>query len=338
MSRKKNYEQFLDKAIDASLAAIDAYNRPFSVYKTETFAILMTNAWELLLKARWIYKNGNKKKSIYVKEKDGRKYKKNSSGNYLTVGLRHLLNKLRQKGNSEIPNNVYNNIIALIEIRDSAVHFKISPATESIAYQIFTASAHNFYLLARKWFGEYKNLRRLENITINPLSIMVHDGVKFVNSSEEKLYKYLKRIIELQEDNDNGLWIAAELKIELIKSKGDADISVKYDPTDPNAIPLKLSEDEWLRRYPWTYKELVKRLKKRYTDFKVNNHFYDLKRRIEPDPENCNPHACYNKYCRIRFLDPRNPKKSNRKKYYSPNVLEYFDKYYTPKEKDESKN
>ena len=334
MSRKKNYEQFLDKAIDASLAAIDAYNRPFSVYKTETFAILMTNAWELLLKARWIYKNGNKKKSIYVKK--GRKYKKNKSGNYLTVGLKYLLEKLRQEGNSEMPNNVYQNITALVEIRDSAVHFKISPTMESIAYQIFTASARNFYLLARKWFGDYKNLHRLENITINPLSIVVDNEVKFVNSSEEKLYKYLKRLKDLQEDNDEGLWIAAELKIELVKSRGDADISVKYDPNDPNAISVKLSENELLERYPWTYDELVRRLKERYVDFKVNKHFYDLKRKIEPDPKECDAYACHTKYCRIRFLDPQNPAKSNKKKYYSPNVFEYFDKYYT--REDDHKN
>src|SRR5208283_3351467 len=40
----------VEKAIDAAISAIEVYNKPRFRYREETFAILMLNAWELLLK------------------------------------------------------------------------------------------------------------------------------------------------------------------------------------------------------------------------------------------------------------------------------------------------
>jgi hypothetical protein len=50
--RKPRYAQLVDKAIEAAISAIEIYNKPGFRYREETFAILMLNAWELLLKAR----------------------------------------------------------------------------------------------------------------------------------------------------------------------------------------------------------------------------------------------------------------------------------------------
>ena len=40
------------KSIDAMLAAIEVYNKATFAYREESFAILASNSWELLLKAR----------------------------------------------------------------------------------------------------------------------------------------------------------------------------------------------------------------------------------------------------------------------------------------------
>lgn len=44
------YKSFIDKSVGAALSAIEIYNKPDFKYREETFAILMINAWELLLK------------------------------------------------------------------------------------------------------------------------------------------------------------------------------------------------------------------------------------------------------------------------------------------------
>jgi hypothetical protein len=47
-------KKLLDQAIAAMIAAIEVYNKPDFKYRDESFAILAINAWELLIKARWL--------------------------------------------------------------------------------------------------------------------------------------------------------------------------------------------------------------------------------------------------------------------------------------------
>jgi hypothetical protein len=64
--RKPRYSYLVDKAVDAAISAIEVYNKPAFRYREETFAVLMLNAWELLLKARILKENNNKLRSIEV--------------------------------------------------------------------------------------------------------------------------------------------------------------------------------------------------------------------------------------------------------------------------------
>ena len=66
--RPQRHKALVDKAVSACLAAIEIYNKPLFPNREEVFAILMTNAWELLLKARVLKEGGNKMRSIYELE------------------------------------------------------------------------------------------------------------------------------------------------------------------------------------------------------------------------------------------------------------------------------
>ena len=63
------YRILVEKAIEASLAAVEIYNKPNIQYREETFSILMLNAWEILLKARMIQHTG--KLQIYSRASTG---------------------------------------------------------------------------------------------------------------------------------------------------------------------------------------------------------------------------------------------------------------------------
>ena len=52
--KNPKHKLFVEKSVGAALSAIEIYNKPDFKYREETFAILMINAWELLLKARII--------------------------------------------------------------------------------------------------------------------------------------------------------------------------------------------------------------------------------------------------------------------------------------------
>lgn len=327
---RRRYERLLKKAIYAAMAAVDAYNKTLSPYRQEAFAILMLNAWELLLKAKWVRDNGNEYKSLYDRTKSGR-YKRNRSGNPITFGLTYLINQM--KNEKKLAKNVYKNLLALIEIRDNAVHLYVSPHLREQIHRVALATTRNFYLITREWFGE-NIAKSIESTIIQPVLFIPLDDSSFQGmKSEERLFRFLQRLSENQEDDSDGFFVTAEVQLKFVRSKSfEGALPVKIDPGDPKALPLELTEVQWSEKYPWTFRDLVAKLRDRYEDFKQDKNFYELKRRIEPDPSQCNPKACYNKYCRIRFLDPSKPQ-SNKKKFYSPSVLEYFDKFYTKRAK-----
>lgn len=85
----------LAKSLQAAVAAIEIYNKPDFRYREESFAVLICNAWELLLKAK-VLADGNEEFErivAYRTEKDPETgesrqvAKENRSGNAMTLGI-----------------------------------------------------------------------------------------------------------------------------------------------------------------------------------------------------------------------------------------------------------
>jgi hypothetical protein len=64
---KARTKQLLDQAMAAMLTPIEIYNKPQFSYRAQSFVILALNAWELLLKAKWLSDNRNRLPSLYVR-------------------------------------------------------------------------------------------------------------------------------------------------------------------------------------------------------------------------------------------------------------------------------
>ncbi len=82
---KARSKELIDRAVAATVAAIEIYNKPDFFYREEAFAVLAINGWELLLKAKWLADHGNKIRSLYVMEP--RKKKDGSSSQKLQIKL-----------------------------------------------------------------------------------------------------------------------------------------------------------------------------------------------------------------------------------------------------------
>ena len=65
---KARSKELLDRAIAATIAAIEIYNKPDFRYREEAFAVLAINGWELPLKAKWLASHGNELGALYVYE------------------------------------------------------------------------------------------------------------------------------------------------------------------------------------------------------------------------------------------------------------------------------
>lgn len=160
--RPPRHSFLVEKAIHAAVAAIEIYNKPGFRYREELFAILMLNAWELLLKARIVKENRNGIKSIEIWEprqtKSGAPTKrliprKNRAGNAMTISVTHAVQIVAGYASDTIDKYAVENISLLIEVRDNAVHFvNTGKALHKKVQEIGSASLRNFAYAARTWF------------------------------------------------------------------------------------------------------------------------------------------------------------------------------------------
>ena len=328
---KSRSQKLLDKSIAATVAAIEIYNKPDFQYRGETFSILAINGWELLLKAKWLDENGNKIQSLYVKErrqkKDGSKSKKQTSkrtrsGNPFTHSLDYLAKKLIEQKHLE--QNAWANMQALIEFRDSSTHFyNTSPNFAKKLQEIGAASLENFVSLVSEWFN--RDLSNF-NFYLMPLSIVdlpTQTKAIVLNKEEKNFLNYLKQLENEADEVNSEYSVMIDINVNFAQSKAKDAPSVRIvDSKDPNVMEVRMTETDIRKEYPWDYNRLTQKCKERYSDFKLNQEYHDIRKSLY---ENIN-------FCHARHLDPSNPK-SSKKMLFKPTILNEFDKHYSKKEK-----
>ena len=312
------------KSEAALLAAIEIYNKPNFLYREELFAILIVNAWELFLKAKILKINNNKLNTIlaceHPKKKDGsrskaRVIKRNRSGQPMTIDIFSALKKL----SNQLPNNLRNNIEAMIEIRDNAIHFRNENANfAALVHGYCQASVKNYVELAKRWMG--KDFSEY-NIYLLPIGFIVNPSSSALNLGvDDGLLKYLSDLSKNEAPDAN---FSIKLSLEVNLKKTSSAITEARLTNDPNAQPVRLVRENFREFYPWTFKKLVEQIKIRYIDFVQNKHFYTLLKEVKKDSR-----CCY-----IQYLDPEKTSGSS-KPFFNQQALQlYFDKQYKIKQK-----
>ena len=330
---KSRSKELVDKAIAATVSAVEIYNKPDFRYRAETFCILAINGWELLIKAKWLSQNDNKIQSIYVKEsrrkKDGTKSKKLKikrtwSGNPFTHSIDYLAKKLIEQGHLE--QNALANIQALLELRDSSVHFyNSSPNFANKLQEIGAASLQNFVSLVGEWFAH--DLSEF-NFYLMPLSFVglpTETKAILLNKEEKNFLNYLEQLKIQADESDAKYSVALNIEVKLTRSKAKDALGVQIvNPENPNALEVRMTEEQILEQYPWDYKTFINKCKERYSDFKRNKTFYNIRKSICEEKKD--------KVCKTRYLDPSNTK-SQKKPFFKPEILNEFDKHYTKRGK-----
>lgn len=324
---KARSKELLDRAVAATVAAIEIYNKPDFFYREEAFAVLAINGWELLLKAKWLADHGNKVSSLYVMEprtkKDGTKSKKlqikeTRSGNPFTHSLDFLAKRLVES--KAFDANAWANIQALLEMRDSSIHFYNRSGAFPVRLQeIGAASLKNFVAATKSWFG--RDMSEF-NFYLMPLSFVAlpHQTEAVVlNHEEKKFLAFVESIEPANDDASSPYSVTVNIDIKFTRSKAKDALGVQVT-NDPNAPAVRVTEEQIRERYPWDYDRLNEECAKRYSDFKQVQKYHDIRKRLLKDK----------RFGEIRFLDPGNPK-SPKKPFFNPNILQELDKHYTKK-------
>ncbi len=317
------------KAVLATVAAIEIYNKPNFSYREEAFSLLMLNGWELLLKAKWLADHKEAIESLYeLTDGAGSKVPKtNRSGNPITLGVVYLAAKLLEDKHSGFEKACHDNILAVIEIRDNAAHFINKDLyLGKRVLEVGTASLRNFLQLIIEWFQ-----LDLSNYNFFLMPISFYHG--FEAAKPASLAKYpeqVKRLIEyldgLEKEGDEHTEpcrqaVALRLETKLVRAKDASAVEFQYTD-DPKAPRVAVVEEDMLKNYPWTYKELCDTMRRRYLNFTTNARFYGIKKPLEQ----------IKKYVIVRLLNPGNAR-SPKQSFYNPNILQEFDKHYTKRSK-----
>lgn len=327
---KSRARSLADKSIEAMLAAVEIYNKPNFAYREEAFSILAINAWELLLKARLLQLSKNRISAILVYEKrrrtDGTLSEKlyrvrSRSGTYHSVGLFKGIDRLQQEYGDKVHPAVRENLELLCEIRDNAVHFLNKGFDISrIVQELGTACLRNYLVLVRQWFAIDMSSY---NFFLMPLAFVREERVVQalnLNSDERRLIDFLKAKCASEDGGeDREFNVSLRLDVKFARSKWDGAQKVKISD-DPEATPVTLSEEDIREKYPWDYDILTTRLRKRYSDFKANQHYHEIRKPLESDE----------RFTYKRYLD-QDKRIGIGKCYYNPNIVREFDEYYDVK-------
>jgi len=318
----------VNKSVQAAVAAIEIYNKPNFSYREEAFALLMTNAWELMLKAKWALDHGESHECLYAlvrNKQDQLVPKPNRCGNPQSLSLPELALKLAEDKHSGLQKGCYDNILALLEIRDNAAHFINKDLyLGRRVLEIGTASLRNYLSLSTEWFQIDLSAY---NFFLMPLSF--YHGFEAAEPVSRLIYplqvqnllSFIDALEEANDDDNATQHVTMRIETKFVRSKDSTAVAFRYT-NDPDAPAVIVREEEFLKNYPLTYRDLTDALKRRYSNFVENTDYHNLRKQFQQE----------RKYSIERILNPHNPR-SSRQRFFNSNIIQEFDKRYQRRSK-----
>lgn len=294
-------DRLLSKSQEAFVLAIELFNRPTIRYRVEGCAFFLCNAWELMLKAYLIKRDGYE--SIFYPGKTQR-----------TLSLADCVKRIMT--NDKDP--VRLNLESIDELRNTGTHFVVEEY--EITYgPIFQANIRNYDAKLRDWH----DIEICDSIPDNYLVLSVNrtdlDGetlrAKYTPEIAERLLR-MQTSIDQTAEAENNTKYSAYFHTEFVLSKKHG-IPIHVDSNADTHVRIIKQLDNPTDRYPYRMNKLIelvnRNLKRRGVSFvykddqnaKFNKyHFglfitcYDMKRnkkycydRSSPEEQNKGSHS-----------------------------------------------
>lgn len=217
------------------------------------------------------------------------------------------------------------------ELRESDIYYRYNARSEKIKYPELKILIDEVRAEERKdWMQHFEKISK-----VGPTNAAILDVVGGEISGrggtlviDKKLIPKLKFIKEgrFQESGKPVLKLIGDVKpVSVFTGKGGKKSieSVGFQITNnPDALVVRLEEADVRKKYPLNYQVLSENLAARYADFKRNNKYNELRKKLLKDK----------RFSITRQLDPNNPK-SAKQSFYSELVYREFDKHYKKKVK-----
>lgn len=330
--RKMILKNLIKNSIAAYFAAIEIHNKPNFFYRYETTTLLLMNAWELVLKA--FVKKYIKTKSIFTK--DGHTISIDKAIDYAEEYI-NIINPRTFRAIKE-------NLLLIEGYRNNVVHY-YNEQLEPYIFMLTAKAALNYVDFMKKYFS--KDILAEDGLFILPLGFKLpfkpedflsKRATNYVSSLESKEFinSMIRIIGDLEKQGvEDTIVVGFDIYLENVKrmknsdllvaitTKDEADASfskvTKYQLTnDPNAQKVNLSDEEIIKIYPFTYKDVCERCKAEIAGFKQNNDFNKILAELKSNSS----------FAHTRKLIPQS-KKSAKTTFYSVSIINEIKKRYS---------
>lgn len=254
MKTYKLSKNLVGKSKNAFMLALELYNKPTIGYRAESFSILFSNAWELLLKAYIFKAEKGRRLSIFRKKQKNKRRE--------SISLDECLNRVFENAN----NPVKRNIIYISDIRNEASHLIVKELDPYFS-RVFQAGVINYIKFLSKWFGVDLNE------DLNPgLVSLISDKDQIADSKNLRL-KYnkadLKDILNWVDrfNKLSSLGVEATLSIKhtiaIVRNTKKADIVISSGKgNEQNAVIIEKTKNPDVT-HPFTQSSAITQINKR---------------------------------------------------------------------------
>ncbi|NPV69211.1 MAG: DUF3644 domain-containing protein [Firmicutes bacterium] len=295
-------ERLVAKAREAAVLALDIYNRPGTLFRTQGFIVMMVIAWTALFHAVF-----EKRGISYIYEKDGSPVV--VDGDPKAWGIGDCMDRYFGSSNSPIRRN----LDFIIGLRNKIEH-RYVPAIDPHVGGECQALLMNFDDLLTSEFGDYYALRETMSVPLQTSTIRPQGQMEAMKRFQGKQYDEIKDYIdgfraelptEVYQDPRFSFRVYLVPRIGNHESSSDLAIEfLKYDPSNPEFLDvtrkIALIRDrrvEVLNRgkfRPSTVAQIV--AKKIGRPFSIHNHTQAWKlfgvRKPGEDPAGCKTEYC----------------------------------------------
>ena len=260
--------RLLDNSTDAYVLALETINRLSIKYRVETFAFLICNAWELMLKAKIIQDTENKN-AVYYKKKRGEPRR--------SLSLRDCLKRVFHDDFDPTRRNI--ELVA--DLRDEATHLVISEIPNDVL-ALLQACVLNYHTR----LGEWWDISLSEHVPVGMMTLVYDLSPDQLDLSSSVMRRRLgsdtaKYLIGFQDEirrqhlnlgGSTDFSIGIDYSLVLTNKPEDADISLTVGPDGQKLGKVQVPKDPG-KTHPYRQKELIEQVNGMLDDeAEINSH------------------------------------------------------------------
>lgn len=184
---KKRVEMLIKKARESSILAVNVYNNPGTVFRSNGYVVLMTIAWTSLFHA--IFERD--KVSYYYKDKNDKRKYIYIDGDKKAWELKHCVKHYYKESN----NSIRKNVEFMIGIRNKIEH-RFAPEIDTLIYGECQANLINFEEILVNEFSEKFSLADTLYFALQHSKIRSDEQLKAAKNIQSNYLKDIKGYID----------------------------------------------------------------------------------------------------------------------------------------------